>query len=52
MNEPLNKPTIRINGEESEYIIENGYARLERNWNEGDKIELDIPLEIKKISAN
>ena len=36
--------TISVNGEEIEYTVENGYARVERTWSNSDKIDVTIPL--------
>ena len=36
--------TISVNGEEVEYTVENGYARVERTWSNSDKIDVTIPL--------
>lgn len=43
---------IKINGQECKYEMEKGYAVLTRKWKEGDIIELLLPMEVKKISAN
>ena len=40
---------ILISGEAVEYAVEKGYAVLKRNWNEGDQIELQIPMPIRKV---
>ncbi len=64
MNQPLpgslykysgevgNKPSIKINGESIDYILENGYAILSREWVEGDELEVVFPMEVKKVKAN
>ncbi len=47
-----NQPELSVNGEKLEYNIENGYAVLTREWNAGDKINLVLPMEVKKVKAN
>lgn len=47
-----NKPVIRINGEEVTFQTENGYAILNRDWKQGDEINLLLPMDVKKIKAN
>jgi len=47
-----NKPEIFINGVKADYRIENGYAVLNRKWKGGDKIELSLPMEVRKVKAN
>lgn len=46
------RPVIKINGEETEYETEKGYATIKREWNPGDEIELLLPMEVKKVRAN
>jgi DUF1680 family protein len=47
-----NKVAIKINGAAVDYAIENGYAVLNRKWKAGDKIEMTLPMEIKRVVAN
>ena len=46
------KPTIKINGVAIDYTIENGYAILSRTWKKNDQVELNLPMEIRKVVAN
>jgi len=46
------KPEIKINGKVVSYELENGYARLYREWKSGDEIELDLPMDVKEVKAN
>ncbi len=43
---------IKINGQRVEVVMENGYAVLSRAWNKGDKVELVLPMEVRRIQAN
>ncbi|MFC5653556.1 glycoside hydrolase family 127 protein [Paenibacillus solisilvae] len=45
---------IRINGEskQEELVMEKGYAVVELNWQDGDVIQLTLPLEVQIIEAN
>ncbi|MFV0591584.1 MAG: glycoside hydrolase family 127 protein [Draconibacterium sp.] len=45
-------PVIKINGEKTDFLIENGYARLKRDWQKGDEVELILPMEVRKVLAN
>ena len=47
-----NKINITINGKPVDYEIENGYAVLKRDWHKNDKIEVMLPMEVRKIVAN
>ncbi|HNY13967.1 MAG TPA: glycoside hydrolase family 127 protein [Bacteroidales bacterium] len=44
--------TIKVNGEQADYEVKNGYAFIERRWEKGDKIELQFPMNIRKIIAD
>ena len=32
--------------------IENGYAILNRTWHKNDKVEVELPMEVRKVVAN
>ena len=51
--------SIRVNGQEyslSSFLLppssNNGYATIQRNWKKGDVIELDFPMDVRRIVAN
>ena len=46
------KVRIYVNDEEFEFPVENGYAVLNKTWNDGDIIELSIPMPVRKVIAN
>ena len=50
--ESKNKVMISVNGQESDLSLENGYAVISRTWKDGDVIELDIPLNARKVISN
>ncbi len=41
--------TLTVNGKSVAYIIENGYAVIEKDWKKGDQVELVLPMEVKRI---
>lgn len=43
------KPRMMINGSPVEYLIENGYAVIEREWKDGDKIDYQMSMDVKKL---
>jgi uncharacterized protein len=45
------KVQIKINGSVIEYRIQNGYALLNRKWKKGDVIEVDLPMEVRRVIA-
>ncbi len=52
MTKSDNKPIIRVNGKTVKFDLINGYAKIDRNWDKGDIIELDFPMSVKKVIAN
>lgn len=52
LNTTALKLTLKVNGKEVGYEIEDGYAVLSRKWKKGDTIELDLPMEVKKVVAH
>ena len=43
---------IKVNGKETDYYNSNGYACIDRKWENNDTIELTLPMEIRHIAAN
>ena len=43
------KATLKVNGEQKALDLEKGFARLRRTWREGDVIELDLPMPVRRI---
>jgi len=43
--------TISLNGKPVDYKMEKGYAVIGREWKKGDQVELNIPLEVKRVKA-
>ena len=44
---------IKINGTDIGTVeIENGYATINRKWKAGDEVELNLPMDIKRVEAN
>ena len=46
------KFTIVVNGETPEFLVENGYAVIERRWEKGDRVEIDFPMPVRSITAD
>ncbi|MFV0378928.1 MAG: glycoside hydrolase family 127 protein, partial [Mangrovibacterium sp.] len=43
---------ITINGQQTNYTTENGYAKLSRNWKPGDVVALSFPMDVHKVASN
>jgi DUF1680 family protein len=46
------KVSISINGKEVKYTVANGYAVLSKTWKKGDVIQVNLPMEVRKVIAN
>ncbi|MDO9510401.1 MAG: glycoside hydrolase family 127 protein [Bacteroidales bacterium] len=51
-NEPEEKILLKINGELVETVIYHGYAVIVKEWLPGDKIQLKLPMPVRKIVAH
>lgn len=46
------KTVITVNGKEVNYEIKNGYAVINRKWKKNDVVEVNLPMEVRKVTAN
>ncbi|OCX53416.1 six-hairpin glycosidase [Mucilaginibacter sp. PPCGB 2223] len=44
--------TIKLNGKPVKYTMQNGYAVISKTWRKNDRIEVNLPMEVKKVVAN
>jgi hypothetical protein len=44
--------SFAVNGKAAKPKIQNGYAVVSRNWKAGDKIELELPMEVQRIKSD
>jgi DUF1680 family protein len=44
--------TMKVNGKDIPVELEDGYVKLSRAWAEGDTIELNLPMPIRKVEAH
>jgi DUF1680 family protein len=52
LNESADEMALRVNGEPVPLNLEAGFARIHSTWKQGDVIELDLPMPIRRIVAN
>ena len=51
--DPDNEPyVLSVNGEKVITVVSNGYAVIERTWKPGDKVGIELPMPVRKISAD
>jgi len=43
--------SIRVNGEAIHPPVQKGYAVIERTWKAGDKIDLELPMQVQRVRA-
>ncbi len=43
---------IKINDQEQPISLEKGYVKLSRKWKAGDKIELNLPMPVRKVISH
>ena len=46
------KPTLTVNGEPVALTIKKGYVTLDRQWKKGDTVTLNLPMPIRRVTAN
>jgi len=44
--------TLAVNGKPVSLKIENGHVNLNRSWKDGDTIELNLPMPVRRVVAN
>ncbi len=46
------KVVITVNGTAAEYNMQNGYAVLDRTWKKNDMVQVNLPMEVRRVKAN
>lgn len=46
------KVEIRINGTPVQYQVQNGYAVINRTWRKNDVVDMNLPMEVKRVVTN
>jgi len=44
--------SITVNGKPAAMTMRNGYAVISKAWKKGDKIEVDLPMDVRRVKAN
>ncbi|MBW7892846.1 MAG: glycoside hydrolase family 127 protein [Chitinophagaceae bacterium] len=45
-------PVIRVNDKAFAFTSDKGYAVLKRNWKKGDKVSIELPMQVRRIRSN
>ncbi len=48
---PSAKFTLKVNGKDAAYQMENGYAIIKREWKKGDMVQLSLPMDVQEVAA-
>jgi DUF1680 family protein len=46
------QPELRVNGAATQFEMDNGFAVIDRTWNRGDTVELDLPMTVRRVRAH
>lgn len=44
--------SVRLNGQAVDTHLENGYVVIRRKWKKGDKVEISLPMDVRRVQAN
>ena len=45
-------PTLKVNSKPVKLALEDGFAMIRRAWKDGDIVELDLPMPVRRVLAN
>lgn len=51
-NQSEKKIVIKVNGTPIDYSVSKGYAVLTRTWKKGDVVDVELPMEVRRVVAN
>ena len=49
---PIQQPVLKVNGAIKDVKVHDGYAQLTGKWKQGDVIELQLPIAVKKVRSH
>jgi len=52
MQERTEPVVLEVNGESSPLVLERGFARINRAWQKGDVIDLELPMPVRRVAAH
>lgn len=51
-DEEAQEVTLRVDGEQVDVTVEQGFAHITRRWRAGERVELDLPMPIRRVLAH
>ena len=52
LSAPEQQVALTVNGSAATYSVDKGYARIEREWQDGDTVQLTFPMPVRKVMAS
>jgi hypothetical protein len=46
------EPRLQVNGVPQDLTYENGFVRIDRKWNKGDMIALELPMPVRRVLSH
>lgn len=50
--DPSDSIRLSVNGEPVSFVTERGYAAIERTWQPGDRVDLDLRLNVRRVASH
>lgn len=44
--------SVRVNGQPADCTLHDGYVRVDRKWKKGDRVEISLPMDVRRVRAN
>lgn len=44
--------SIKVNGQDASYRVEDGFAVIDRKWRSGDRVEMSLPMPVRYVAAD
>lgn len=52
MPEWCEKPSVQLNGKTCEGLLKRGYLHITREWHDGDRLEIVLPMPVRRVYGN
>ncbi|OFS07761.1 glycoside hydrolase family 127 protein [Hafnia sp. HMSC23F03] len=52
MPEWCEKPSVQLNGKTCEGLLKRGYLHIAREWHDGDRLEIVLPMPVRRVYGN
>ncbi len=52
LDKPEENIRLRVNSQSYPLVMDRGFARISRKWKAGDKVELDLPMPVRRVLSH